>query len=71
MILLLNVARLLMVLWIIYGLLLMFAPSVIHSAPNPISGAIQALAAFGIGYLLDRLLSMVQRRRAAEGDRLP
>jgi hypothetical protein len=57
-----------MVLWVAYGLLLMFAPSVVHSAPNPTSGAIQALVAFAIGYLLDRILSVVLRRRAAEHD---
>jgi hypothetical protein len=68
-ILILNIARYLMVLWIVYGLLLIFAPSVVHSAPNPTSGAIQALAAFAIGYLLDRILSVVLRRRAADVDR--
>jgi uncharacterized membrane protein (DUF485 family) len=66
MILLLNIARFLMVLWVAYGLLLIFAPSVLHSPPNPTSGAIQAIAAFAIGYLLDRILSVVLRRRAAD-----
>jgi hypothetical protein len=65
MIIILNFARLLMALWIVYSLLLIFAPGVIHSEPNPTSGAIQAIAAFAIGYLLDRILSMVLRRRAA------
>ena len=65
MILLLNFARLLMVLWIAYGLLLIFAPSLLHRPPNPTSGAIQAIAAFAIGYVLDRALSVVLRRRAA------
>jgi hypothetical protein len=65
MILLLNLARLMMVLWIVYGLLLVFAPSVVHSPPKPASGAIQALIAFAIGYLLDRALSVVLRRKAA------
>ena len=64
MIILLNIARLMMVLWIAYGLLLMFAPGVVHSQPNPTSGAIQAVVAFAIGYLLDRALSVVLRRRA-------
>ena len=68
MILLLNLARGLMVLWIAYALILIFAPSVVHSAPNPTSGAIQALAAFAIGYVLDRILSLVLRRRAAQAD---
>ena len=66
MILLLNLARLAMVLWIVYGLLLVFAPSVVHSPPKPASGAIQALIAFAIGYLLDRALSVVLRRKAAK-----
>ena len=65
MILLLNLARLMMVLWIAYGLLLVFAPSVVHSPPKPVSGAIQAIIAFAIGYLLDRALSIVLRRKAA------
>jgi hypothetical protein len=69
MILLLNIARYLMVLWIVYGLLLIFAPSVVHSPPNPTSGGIQAIAAFAIGYLLDRILSVVLRRRAADVDK--
>jgi hypothetical protein len=68
MILLLNIARGLMVLWIAYGLLLMIAPSVVHRPPDPTSGAIQAIGAFAIGYLLDRILSVVLRRRAAAHD---
>jgi hypothetical protein len=72
MIILLNIARFSMVLWIVYGLLLMFAPSVVHSRPNLTSGAIQAIAAFAIGYLLDRALSVVLRRKAqsAVGDQV-
>jgi hypothetical protein len=69
MILLLNIARGLMVLWVAYGPLLIFAPSVVHSSPNPTSGAIQAIAAFATGYLLDRILSVVLRRRAADVDK--
>jgi hypothetical protein len=67
-IILLNFARLLMVLWIAYGLLLIFAPGVVHSRPNATSGAIQAIVAFAIGYLLDRALSAVLRRKAARAD---
>jgi len=69
MILLLNFARLLMVLWTAYGLLLIFAPSVVHSPPKPTIGAIQAIAAFAVGYLLDRILSAVLRRRVASARR--
>lgn len=64
MIVVLNLACLLMVLWIAYGLLLIFAPGVVHSQLNATSGAIQVIVAFAIGYLLDRALSLVLRRRA-------
>ena len=72
MIILLNIARMLMVLWIVYGLLLMFAPSVVHSQPNLASGAFQAIVAFAIGYLLDRALAVVLRRKSASavGDQI-
>jgi uncharacterized protein (DUF697 family) len=68
MITLLNIGRLLMVVWIGYALLLVFAPSVVHSQPNMIGGAIQAIAAFTIGFVLDRLLGLVLRRKAARAD---
>ena len=70
MIILLNLGRGLMVAWIAYALLLIFAPALLHRPPDPIGGAIQALTAFGLGYLLDRALSFVLRRRAlsARGD---
>jgi uncharacterized membrane-anchored protein len=71
MIALLNLGRALMVVWIAYALLLMFAPNLVHRAADPIGAAIQALIAFGLGYLMDRALSIVLRRRAlsAQGDR--
>jgi hypothetical protein len=69
MILLLNIVRYLMVLWIAYGLLLIFAPSVVHSPPNPTGGAIQAIAAFAIGSMLDRIKSVLLRRKAADVDK--
>jgi uncharacterized membrane-anchored protein len=70
MIVLLNFGRALMLVWIAYGLLLVFAPGLVHRAADPIGGAIQALIAFGLGYLMDRALSIVYRRRAlsAGGD---
>jgi hypothetical protein len=70
MIALLNLGRALMVVWIAYALLLMFAPSLVHRTADPTGGAIQALIAFGLGYLMDRALSIVLRRRAmsAQGD---
>jgi len=64
MIILLNFGRALMVAWIVYALLLTFAPGVLHRPPDQIGGSIQALIAFGLGYLMDRALSFVHRRRA-------
>jgi len=60
---LLNLGRALLVVWIAYALLLMFAPSLVHRAADPIGGAIQALIAFGLGYLMDRALSIVLRQK--------
>ena len=70
MIVLLNLGRALMVLWIAYALLQLFAPDFVHRPADPIGAAIQALIAFGLGYLMDRALSIVLRRRAlsAQGD---
>jgi hypothetical protein len=42
----------------------MFAPGLLHQPADPIGGAIQALIAFGLEYLLDRALSFVLQRRA-------
>jgi len=64
MIILLNLGRALMVAWIGYALLLMFAPGLLHRPPDQISGATQALIAFGLGYFMDRALGVVLRRRA-------
>jgi uncharacterized membrane-anchored protein len=70
MIVLLNLGRALMVVWIAYALLLVFAPGLVHRPADPIGGTIQALVAFGLGYLMDRALSIVLRRRAlsAQGE---
>jgi len=64
MILVLNVGRVFMLAWIGYALVLLFAPSLLHKPPAPISGSVQALVAFALGYLLDRALSVARRRRA-------
>jgi hypothetical protein len=64
MIALLNLGRLLMVAWIVYGLVLIFAPALLHRSSDQVGGAIQVGVAFGLGWLLDRALSAVQRRRA-------
>ncbi len=61
---LLNLGRLAMGAWVAYGLLLIFTPGFIHRAPDPKSGAIQAVVAYLIGYLLDRALGAVRRRRS-------
>lgn len=64
MTILLNVGRLLMVAWVVYGLLLIFAPSIIHKPPDQTNGIIQVVIAYSLGYLLDRALGLVRRRRA-------
>jgi hypothetical protein len=64
MIIVLNLGRVLMVVWIVYALLLMFAPGLLHRPPDQVGGAVQALVAFGLGYLMDRALSFVLRRKA-------
>jgi hypothetical protein len=61
---LVNAGRLLMVGWVVYALLLIFAPRFIHQAPNQISGIVQFVVAFAIGHLLDRALGFFRRRRA-------
>jgi hypothetical protein len=64
MIAMLSLGRLLMVGWIGYALVLIFAPGLLHRAPDQVSGAIQVAIAFGLGWLLDRALLAVHRRRA-------
>jgi hypothetical protein len=64
MIAMLNVGRFLMLGWVAYSLLLIFSPGLLHQAPNQLSGIVQAIAAFAIGHLLDRLLGVVRRRKA-------
>jgi uncharacterized membrane-anchored protein len=65
MIALLNLGRLSMVVWIVYGLVLIFAPALLHRSPDQVGGAIQVGVAFALGWLLDRALSAVHRRRAS------
>ena len=65
MIILINIGRIAMIGWVIYSLLLIFAPSVIHRQPDLAGGIIQFLIAYAAGYSLDRLLSVVRRRKAA------
>lgn len=66
MIAMLNVGRFLMVVWIAYSLVLIFAPQYVHQPKDPIGGLIQCVCAYSVGYLLDRLLSRVKRRKVAE-----
>ncbi len=61
---LLNIGRLAMLAWVIYGLLQIFAPTVIHRAPDQSSGILQVVVAYTLGYLLDRALGRVRRRKA-------
>ena len=65
MIILINIGRMAMIAWVIYSLLLIFAPSVIHRQPDQMAGIIQFLIAYAVGFLLDRLLSVLRRRKAA------
>jgi hypothetical protein len=64
MIALINIGRAAMAVWVVYSLLLIFAPSWIHQAPNQKSGIIQFLAAYSLGYLMDRSLSAFRKRKA-------
>ena len=65
MIILINIGRVAMIAWVIYSLLLIFAPSFIHRQPDQVGGIIQFLIAYAAGYSLDRVLSVVRRRKAA------
>jgi hypothetical protein len=65
MTILINFGRVAMLIWVVYSLLLIFAPSVIHRQPDQVSGIIQFLIAYGAGYLMDRALSVLRRRRDA------
>jgi len=65
MIILLNVGRFLMMAWIVYGLLIIFAPGILHRQPDQTSGIVQVIVAYALGYLMDRAVAVVRRRRAA------
>jgi hypothetical protein len=65
MIPLLNVGRLLMVVWIVYGLILIFAPQLLHLPPSQMRGLAYCVAAYLLGYGMDRAIGMIRRRRAA------
>ncbi len=69
MITLLNVARILMMAWIAYALVLLFEPALLHHAPDPIGASLQALVAFGLGYMMDRVLALLLRRKAEREQR--
>jgi hypothetical protein len=64
MIAVLKFGRVLMMAWIAYALVLLFEPALLHHAPDPIGASIQALVAFGLGYLMDRALALLLRRKA-------
>ena len=71
MITVLNVARILMMVWIAYALVLLFEPALLHHSPDSIGAPIQALVAFGLGYLMDRALAVLRRRKAEREQGLP
>jgi hypothetical protein len=62
---LINIGRAAMALWVVYSLVLIFAPAWVHQMPNLKAGIIQFLVAYSLGYLLDRALSVLRRRKAA------
>jgi hypothetical protein len=64
MILILNFGRLLMVAWLLYAILLMFAPHLLNQPSSRWSGVIQAAVAFIVGNLLDRAVGALRRRKA-------
>ena len=66
-----NVGRLLMVGWVVYAMLLIFAPHFIHQVPNQTSGIVQFVVAFVVGHLLDRALGVLRRRRAMRAANVP
>ncbi len=66
MIMLLNLGRLLMVAWIIYALVLLFAPHYLHRSPDNPRRPLQAVAAFVLGHLMDRAIGMLRRRKATQ-----
>ena len=69
MITVLNIARVLMMAWIAYALVLLFQPALLHHSPDPVGASIQALVAFGLGYLMDRVLGVLRRRKAEHEQR--
>jgi hypothetical protein len=64
MIAVLNLGRVLMGAWIAYALFLLFAPHVLHRPPQDVSASLQAIGAFALGYLLDRAVGVLRRRKA-------
>jgi hypothetical protein len=65
MIVLLNLGRLAMIGWIVYALILLFAPHYLHRPPDNVGAAVQAVAAFVLGNLMDRAIGRLRRRKAA------
>ena len=65
MMVLINIGRIALAIWVGYSLVLILAPSWVHHAPDLKGGIIQFLAAYGLGFLLDRLLAVFRRRKAA------
>lgn len=64
MIVLINLGRAVMAIWVVYSLVLILAPSWVHHAPDQKGGIIQFLVAYALGFLLDRSLAVFRRRKA-------
>ena len=60
MIPLLNVGRLLMVVWIVYGLILIFAPQLLHLPPSQMRGLAYCVAAYLLGTSLAKLSGNIE-----------
>ena len=71
MIALLNVGRCLMVVWVLYALIQLFAPRYLHRPPHDLSASLQAIAAFAAGHLMDRAVGALRRRKAERAAAAP
>jgi uncharacterized protein YhhL (DUF1145 family) len=61
---LLNLGRMLMLLWVAFALVFLFRPSLVNLQPNATSAIIQAVVAFSLGHLIERALGALRRREA-------
>jgi uncharacterized protein YhhL (DUF1145 family) len=60
----LNLARMIMLVWVVFALVFLFRPSLLNLPPNPKSAIIQAVVAFALGHLIERALGASRRKQA-------